>query len=55
MSKGSTRRPAQIPDAQLEDNWQRIFGGMEKASCQSCEGIGCQVCWGEGWVWKEGA
>ena len=25
MSKGSNRRPAQIPDEQLEANWNKIF------------------------------
>ena len=25
MSKGSNRRPSQIPDKQLADNWERIF------------------------------
>lgn len=25
MSKGDTRRPAQIPAKQVEENWDRIF------------------------------
>ena len=25
MSKGSNRRPSEVPDEQLEDNWNRIF------------------------------
>jgi hypothetical protein len=25
MSKGSTRRKAQVPEKQIQDNWDRIF------------------------------
>jgi len=25
--KGSGRRPQEVPDAQVADNWSRIFGG----------------------------
>jgi hypothetical protein len=28
--KGSGRRPAQVPEKQQEDNWQRIFGKKPK-------------------------
>lgn len=28
--KGSGRRPTQIPDAEAEANWQRIFGKKDK-------------------------
>jgi hypothetical protein len=26
--KGSTRRPQEVPDEQVQDNWSRIFGGV---------------------------
>lgn len=28
--KGSARRPAQVPEETLRDNWDRIFGGSEE-------------------------
>jgi hypothetical protein len=28
--KGSGRRPAQVPEKQQEDNWERIFGKKPK-------------------------
>jgi hypothetical protein len=33
--KGSGRRPAQVPEKQQEDNWERIFGK------KSSNGIKC--------------
>jgi len=27
MSKGSSRRPQEVPDELVRDNWSRIFGG----------------------------
>lgn len=29
MSKGSNRRPAQVPDEVEAENWRRIFGKQE--------------------------
>lgn len=34
MSKGSGRRPQQIPDDQAEANWQRIFGKQENTPAE---------------------
>jgi len=31
MGKGSTRRPQQIPDAEVQSNWAKIFGKPEPA------------------------
>ena len=30
MSKGSGRRPAQAPEKQVAENWERIFGKKPK-------------------------
>lgn len=35
MSKGSSRRPQQVPDKQFSDNWDRIFKEEPKESSKS--------------------
>ena len=32
MSKGSNRRPARVPEEEVERNWKRIFGNQ----CDGC-------------------
>ena len=35
MGKGSVRRPPQINDQQMQDNWDRIFGNKGEKPCQT--------------------
>jgi hypothetical protein len=30
MSKGSNRRPSQVPQKKVDENWERIFGKKKK-------------------------
>ena len=48
MSKGSWRRPAQVDDKQVADNWKRIYGDKKEQQehkdegCKNCENCNCE-------------
>lgn len=52
MSKGSIRRPAQIPPEEEARRWEEIFGKREPQECPACGFDPCKcAAWDDPYEW----
>lgn len=55
MSKGSGRRPSGVPEAQVDDNWQRTFAPKLTEVDITIKSDNSEVCEKLRWMQREGA